>query len=254
MLDIGLTALLSNLGLLTLGAVLLFIVTRQRRLSRVCYTERTLLGAALGLLSVIVMQTSVPGPYGSTIDTRAAPLFLAGYFGGPVGALAASVIGGAARFQIGGPAVYGGVLSVVIYTTVGWQAAAVSERVDWKRCGAIGWAMAAILASVAVLPSFFVFRPLEIGLALVINAWPTVMFGNIAGLLIMGLLFESFHEGPGGGPGRAAPQDKGRAPDSRRQRGARFAAFPTQAPPAADAAAPTAEITWLPATRERSAG
>ncbi len=247
---IGLTDFFSNLGLLCLGSVLLFLVTRQREIKRVCYTERAFLGAALGLLSFIVMQTSVPGPYGSTIDTRAAPIFLAGYFGGPVGALAASLIGGAARLQIGGPAVYGGILSVATYALVGWMAAVLSQRYGLRQVGVFGWAAAAVVASVAVLPSFFVLRPVEIGLSLVYKAWPMVLLGNVAGLVVMGLLFEGFHNDPG--EGRRAPargKAGGAGTDDRRTRGPRFAPFATQAPP--EAAAPRAEITWLPAIPAR---
>jgi len=91
-------ALLHNAGLLALAAILIFAIATHFGLRPDSLRQKAAFGVVLGAASILVVNMPVPGPLGATFDTRAGPIVLAAFFGGPVGGTIAAVIGAFARW------------------------------------------------------------------------------------------------------------------------------------------------------------
>jgi len=179
--------LLANIGILSLAAVVLFIVgTRFPNQERTIDT-RLAIGLLFGAISVAVVKFPVEVPPGATFDTRAGPAVLAGVFGGWPAALVSSSLGAYARYTVGGPAALGGALSLFIYGAVGCLGHVLT--VSRGRLPSIrDLVLLSLAATVAVLPAFFVGQDVDTGLAILSGFWPTFLAGNVAGTLILGML------------------------------------------------------------------
>ena len=181
--------LIENFGVLSLSALIIFIViVRLRLIDKVVWT-RAAIGVTFGLVAAIVISHPVKLPIGAVFDTRAGPLLLAGYFGGPVGGLAAAILAGIARFAIGGPAVIGGVISCAIYPVIGYLGFRLLTREPRRELGPLRASLLAVGATVAVLPAFFVGQSVEMGVAVLRTAWPLLLAGNVVSTVILAVLF-----------------------------------------------------------------
>jgi hypothetical protein len=89
-----LRAVLGNVGLLTLAAVVASVVARRLGAPRDSLARRLTVGTVLGVTRALVVLAPVHGPPGASFDARAAPVALAGVFGGPVGGALAAAQGG----------------------------------------------------------------------------------------------------------------------------------------------------------------
>ena len=187
-------SVLQNLGLLGLGAIALLLLTRRFKLLAENRKRRLIFSVVLGLMSVVVVGTPIEGPYGSTFDTRAGPLVLAGYFAGPLGGMVAACLAAAARYSVGGPTVIGGVVSVYLYAFVGVAFAAWMRRRNRARQGFGGFAVLSLVATAAALPAFFVGQPASVGMAILENFWWILLIGNVVGVTLLGLTVEFLME------------------------------------------------------------
>jgi len=182
--------ILSNLGLLSAATLLVFLVVVRTRIQLVELRGQLLIGIVFGFIAVLVVRVPVTIPLGATFDTRVGPIVLSGVYGGPLAALIAATIGGIARYQVGGPAVVGGVTSFFVYALVGCGAGWIMQRRGRRTLGPVGLLALALAATVLVLPCFFLAVPVATGLAILQNAWYVLLIGNISGTLILGLLTE----------------------------------------------------------------
>lgn len=187
-------SILQNLGLLSIGAISLLLLTRHFNLLAEHRQRRILFGLVLGTISVIVVGVPIQGPLGSSFDTRAAPLVLAGYFAGPLGGMVAACLAAIARYKVGGPAVIGGVASVFIYAIAGALFAVAARHRRHFRLGLRGFAVLGIAATMAVLPAFFIGQPVSTGLAILERFWWILLIGNVVGVTLLGLTIEFLME------------------------------------------------------------
>lgn len=182
------TELLSNFGLLSLGAFVLFIVGSRADVRQSSLFFHVVVGLVFGGLSVLVIDYPVTTSDGATFDTRAGPAILSGFFGGPVGAVITGVMGGLARYEVGGPMAVGGALSVSIYAASG-----IVLRLLYRRLGRTANALdclgLAAFGSVCVLPAFFIDQGLAFGLKVLSTAWPYWLTGNFASTVTLGVLY-----------------------------------------------------------------
>jgi|GEM_PF-1735045 len=181
--------LLENVGLLALGAVLVFIVWARFGNALEGTLERVALGLVLGGISVVIVKLPIQGPFGATFDTRAAPIVLASYFLGLPGGVVAAGAAAAARYSVGGPAAWGGVAGCFLYLAAGLIARRFWRR-DLNDLSVRRLTMLACGATLLVLPSFFVGQPFERGLAILERFWPVLLAGNILGVLVLGTILD----------------------------------------------------------------
>ncbi len=185
-----LMALTANIGLLALAASLIFIIVTNFGLRPRSQVQKLAFGLVLGAISIVVVQVPVPGPLGATFDTRAAPIVLAGVFAGPLGSLLAAGLGAVARYNVGGPAAIGGAASFLFYAAAG---IAFAHAIRHRRTGEIGllrFAALAALATVAVLPAFFIGQSIERGISILGRFWHVLALGNLIGIVLLGCLLE----------------------------------------------------------------
>jgi len=81
--------------------------------------RKVAIGLAMGIAAMASMVFSIAMAPGVIFDMRAAPLAIAGLFGGVIGAPIAAVIAVAFRLALGGAGVWGGVLAIVFATGFG---------------------------------------------------------------------------------------------------------------------------------------
>lgn len=187
-------SVLQNLGLLGLGALALLLATRHFNLLAEDRRRRLLFGLILGTISVVVVGAPIQGPFGSSFDTRAAPLVLAGYFAGPLGGAIAACLAGIARYQVGGAAVVGGVASVFLYALAGIAFATLVRRLQRRHQGPLGFLVLSLFATAMALPAFFIGQPVDTGLAILAKFWPVLLAGNLVGVTLLGLTIELLME------------------------------------------------------------
>ena len=103
----SLFSLVQNCALLALASSVLFVLENHFAWLAAGMRRRAVTGLVFGLIPALVVLSPIPGPFGASFDTRAGPLVLAGYLGGPVGGLIAASLAGIARADVGGAAVVG---------------------------------------------------------------------------------------------------------------------------------------------------
>lgn len=181
----------SNLGLLSLGAIGLFFTVHRLDGAKLSPWRSIALGLLLGVISLTVVRFPIEGPYGSQFDTRAAPIIMASFFGGPVTGVITASIGGLGRYMVGGPAVVGGVVSVYVYALFGYLLVHLTRWAGVERLGGYGWAATAVGASVAATPTFFILRPFDTAVAILEAFWPIFLGGNLIGVVVLGSILET---------------------------------------------------------------
>lgn len=185
---IGATSYIDNIGLLCIGAVVFHLCAVDVTLPGARWPRRMLFGAILGVISAVVMHYPVRDLSGAAFDTRAGAVVIAGYFGGPVAGAVAALFGAVARYDVGGPAMAGGIVSVFLYAGSGVLFAAIAGRWATRLPGSIELTLLAAFSTVAVLPSFFVGQPASTGLTILSNGWLHLAGGNLASVLLLGLV------------------------------------------------------------------
>ena len=181
--------LLSNLGLLTFGAFALLYFSERFSVERNPVFFEIGIGISFGILCALVIYFPVVLPFGNTIDTRAAPILLAGVFGGGWAALITAAFGIVARLETGGDYAFAGAISVLIYAGVG-----IAVRFSWydrnRRAGrpfrGLHYLALAIVGTISVVPTFFMGPDPSLGPAILAKVWPTFILGNVIGVVILG--------------------------------------------------------------------
>ena len=188
---IGIT---TNIGLLSLGALTLYFSCLNSSYTDLTLRHKILVGVCFGALSVVVLELPVQLPIGATFDTRAAPAVLSGFFAGPIGGVICAAIAGAARFHVGGPVVIGGTLSPFIYAAVGAAAGILYNSILKRRPGVPGFLALSIVATISVLPCFFIDQGWAFGISILSKAWYVFLAGNVVGILLLGLVCEQIRK------------------------------------------------------------
>lgn len=183
------TEIISNFGILASGALILFLVRHRLRLSFGSPFHGVFVGVIFGALTAIVLNVPVTIAPGVSFDTRAGPAILAGFFGGPIGGVICAVIGGYVRYSMGGPIAIGSLLGFFTYGAIGAIAAHVLTDEE-RRPGLLFFIALALLATIAVLPLFFIDRGVSFGLGILEKAWYLLLIGNVSGVLILGIVYE----------------------------------------------------------------
>ncbi|WP_428696388.1 EAL domain-containing protein [Stappia sp.] len=175
---------------LALGALAIFFMRERFGFGRPAKLHGLLVGVFFGLIAVLVVNFPVTIPLGATFDTRAGPAMLAGFFAGPIAGVTCGVIAAAARYWIGGPSVFGGTLSPLVYAAVGIAAGHVVFTRLRRRPGLADFVLIALAGTLFALPCFFIDRGFAIGLTILSSAWHLLIVGNVAGVAILGMLAE----------------------------------------------------------------
>lgn len=182
---------IANIGLLSLGALAIFFLRERFGLGLPTRAQELLIGMSFGLIAVLVVNYPVTIPLGATFDTRAGPTLLAGFFGGPLAGATSGIIAAAARYWIGGPAVIGGTISPLVYAAVGAVAGHLVFTRQRRQPTAFDLLAIALAGTFFALPCFFIDRGIATGLTILAEAWHILVAGNIAGVMILGLMAES---------------------------------------------------------------
>ncbi|WP_420411739.1 PAS domain-containing protein [Roseibium sp.] len=143
---------------------------------------------------MVVVEFPVQAPGGATFDTRAAPAVLAGFYAGPIGGVICAAIAGAARFHVGGPVVIGGSLSPLVYALVGVFAGYLFDTLLKRRPGVFDFLGLSAIATICVMPLFFVDQGWAFGFSILSKAWYVFLLGNVAGILVLGLVSEQIRK------------------------------------------------------------
>lgn|GEM_PF-1720596 len=109
MIDVGIV-LFENIGLLAFVAVAYTIV--PRRWPRIPHSA--MVGLLCGFGAILAMLKPIEMGNGVILDTRGTMIMLSGMFGGPIGALIATLIGSAMRIYLGGLGVPSGVAWIAV--------------------------------------------------------------------------------------------------------------------------------------------
>jgi len=183
--------ILSNIGLLALCAIGLFFVAARVSPPTGKAVRGVYIGLIFGAIAALVIQFPVTIHNGSVFDTRLGPTLLAGVFGGPWAAAIAAAMGGASRYDVGGPFALGGALSPFVYAGIGlllrryWG----GDRADGASVlSARSLVLMALAASFAVLPCFFIGVPAETGMAALRDGGAIFVAANVVSVLVLGLL------------------------------------------------------------------
>tara|TARA_R110000787_G_scaffold16622_4_gene50266 strand:- start:28673 stop:30370 length:1698 start_codon:yes stop_codon:yes gene_type:complete len=179
------TSLLSNLGLLSLSTVVIVLLAARTGLIFSSGRLAIWVGIVCGLASVLVISFPIHGPGGELFDTRAAPILIAGYFGGLVAGVIAATIGAIDRYLIGGPVVWGGVASlyVCLATALLCRRFYGGRPLNLMQLAAMGAAV-----SVLLVPTFFMRASFETGLIVLQTYWLVILIGNLLGTALMGMI------------------------------------------------------------------
>ena|GEM_PF-862067 len=178
-------SLLTNLGLLSLAALTVFLFFSKVQTAPTSKKGSVFVGIVYGLASILVVSVPIEGPLGSSFDTRAAPILIVTYFSGPLSGAIAATMGAVARFEVGGPAVLGGMASFYLYLFAALLFRAITRQRDPSVFGFVGLAT---LASVCVIPAFFIGQPMQAGLEILRSFGHVLFIGNLIGTVLLGLV------------------------------------------------------------------
>ena len=178
-------SLLQNIAMLSLAICALYALQRQFTQFAAGYSRDAAIGLVLGAIAALVILQPIPGLFGSTFDTRAGPLVLAGYFGGPLGGLLAAAMGGAARFYVGGPVVIEGVAGCVVYAGVGTLFPLVAGRAFARR-RTVSLLCLSTVATVAAVPAFFIGGNTDLALGILEKFGSILVLQNVLSIVFLG--------------------------------------------------------------------
>ncbi len=179
--------LLNNVFMLGFSALTLIILSSRSKGAAAALRNRVILGVVYGGIAAAVIMNPIVVPPGATFDTRAGPTILAGFFGGPLPALIAAVIGAAARYSVGGSGAVGGAVSLFIYAAAGCAMAPFFTRNGRSPLKASQLPAIAMIGAIAVAPTFFIGQSVDVGLSIIGKAWWLLLLGNFAGVTLLGV-------------------------------------------------------------------
>ncbi len=184
---VNLSPLLANLGILGLLAwYLLFLNVRIAEPKDL--KTKLLLGVGFGLSAAVMIGIPFRLEPGLIGDVRAVPIFYSAIVGGPVSAALCFVIAFSARAMAGGAGMLGGLAYIVVFFVIGllyWKYHVASDRyhLSLKNLG-----ITIFLATTVALPVIFLV-PEDKQLDVLVTLWPGMYFGNLVGVLVLGMMF-----------------------------------------------------------------
>jgi diguanylate cyclase (GGDEF)-like protein/PAS domain S-box-containing protein len=104
--------------------------------------------------------------------------------------LIAAALGAIARYDVGGPFVWGGVVGFLFYFAAGVTAWLWLRHKDRRHIGPLGLITLGIGATIAVLPSFFVSADFATGLKILASFGWVLACGNVLGVIALGTVIE----------------------------------------------------------------
>lgn len=148
------------------------------------YVRETAIGISFGLFAIGCMHVKIPVAVGVIVDQRNAIVALSGAFGGPLSAVFCSTMTGAYRAYIGGAGTFAGVTGVCLAAVAGMGLYILREKID----GLLKWIIAALAATIVILPGFLFVGDLQTGWELL--KVMTLPYGSaiFIGILFAGLL------------------------------------------------------------------
>jgi|GEM_PF-726729 len=180
-------SILHGVGVLALVALGTSMLQLNRLRDTPGWRRSLVMGLLFGATVALAMLDPIAILPGVAIDPRGGPAMLAGVYGGPVAAIVTAAIGCAVRWWIGGAGA--GMIGLAIYAAAGTLAWHHLRRSG--RRPTLGWLLGlAVIGSVCAFASAFAFPDWRTGLHLLSRAWWLVLAGNIAGVLVLGILLE----------------------------------------------------------------
>lgn len=152
------------------------------------YWLSVLLGLVFGITCLILIMSAYHGRTGNVIDTRAAPAILSGMIGGPIAGAITFIIGGFARYVVGGDFVIGGVTSIGVYVLFGLVVKEFS-KFDWEHRQALQAQYILFIgvgSVIIIFPCFFLDQDIETSWKAALATTQVLMINNSVGLLILG--------------------------------------------------------------------
>lgn len=181
-------SVLSNIGILTTAALVMFLMLRRFGLVLGSLRANVMLGLVFGLIAATVIHIPIETPIGARFDTRAGPTIMAGFFGGPVAAVIASVFSGTARYIVGGPWIWAGIVGPAIGSAIGVLAGHLHGRTSRPPSLRYLLGLAAI-ATVAALPTPFIGMPFDVAFRALSDYWWLLALSITVGVVVIGLVY-----------------------------------------------------------------
>ena len=148
------------------------------------FTKQAAVGVCFGIFAIGCMHVKIPVAQGVIVDQRNAVVALSGAFGGPFAAIISAVFAGTYRFQLGGMGVVGGIIGVFLSAGAGIIAFFYRDKID----NIFKASLAAIIATVIILPGFLFIKDLQSGWELLQAMALPYGLAVFIGLLFVGLL------------------------------------------------------------------
>ena len=182
-------ALLANFGILALCQLLVSAITQfcvQTRSRE--FSNQIINGVVFGATTAILILFSTAFVSGAVFDSRAAPAIMSGIIGGPWAAFITALIGGAARFHVGGEWVLNGVLSVFFYCACGAAAGPFVRRLFNREITPLALPPIAVTITCLAVPIFFVGKTFDAATQIIGNVFVTLMLTNVVSVTALGIL------------------------------------------------------------------
>ena len=174
--------LITAIGLITFAATVLFYHHYLWNRLKDARTEQWVLGALMGLGTVLAMLSAVDISDGLLLDARVLLMGFAGLLAGWRGALAALVISLPARLLIGGEGSSIGYLTLILACLIGLAWRQIQIRVNWRP--GLRFLIFGSLLSLALMTIFLFPEPQRTHALR--NALPLLIVLNIVGALLAG--------------------------------------------------------------------
>jgi PAS domain S-box-containing protein len=180
-------SLLLNLAIILAAAYLISVFIHEPHPGQSGPRLRDLSIAPIFAITTLLLMTyPAVTPFGATMDARAAPVVLAGVFGGPISAALSVAMGSAARMVMAGPYVTGGIASMVCYGVLGllMRRQITADQPAMRRY--LMLLFTALGSVVCVLPTFFMDATTAQSIQNLKFIFPYLLAQNVVGIMLFG--------------------------------------------------------------------
>ena len=189
--------LLANLGLLSLLAWMLrFFMQvgyREGAAGAPYFGSQLVPGIVFGFAAITLMFLPFQLETGIFADSRGAPIFLAGVYGGPWAGLIAGAMAAVGRYQIGGAGMPGGVIYIIVFALVGVLGHWLAFRKRLVRINITSQVSSALVTTTLTLPVVLLLPEDKIINAL-LTLWPQIYIANVIGIFLLSSMIEAEHK------------------------------------------------------------
>jgi len=184
------TSFFANLFILIGGAGCLFFLSVELQVNADDKRDHAMIGLVLGCLAALVIFLAVHMPQGTVMDTRAAPVFHAAFFAGPVGGLIAAALGAMARYAVGGPFAWGGITALFLYAAAGLLARRALLPRGRTPLNLKTFVLCGLGASALAIPAFAVDQGPAVAVAILKAQGWLFLFNNLFGIVVLGYFIQ----------------------------------------------------------------